>query len=422
MSLNKIVAIDLGSSRISALLAEIQPNDEIRVITEESKEADDVKGGIVEQASGAAFKVNELIRYLQNDSQDHDIHVVSVPVGAKTMKHKRISVSQFVGKSGLVTQDLIDKMLDECRYKATEADKDIFDIIPLAYIIDGKTMDEPVGQKAKQIIGEYNVISGSKQVKVQLDRCFDRTGIGIEFSPLAVEALSTVLLENDEREMGCALINFGASATTIAVYHKGALQEMLVVPLGAAHITRDIQELGISEVHAERLKLVKGTAMSQLVDDPIYIQIPSVIPGSEVVKISTEFLATIIEARLEEITQPLFDLIAKLDFELEAGIVITGGGSKLNGMVDFVTERTSLYTRYGDHSEWLSEDTNQKFYDPCYSQLIGTVVLTNEFRKAHPVEKLIEEPEKTTKLPRKSKIRKKLSDKLFTFFSDDNKL
>jgi cell division protein FtsA len=199
------------------------------------------------------------------------------------------------------------------------------------------------------------------------------------------------------------------------------MQQLLVVPLGAKNITKDIQELGISEANAERLKCLKGNALESLVDDPIYVQIPSTLDDQQPVKISTKFLATIIEARLDETLQPIFDVINKLPFELEAGIVITGGGSKLTNMVDYMNEKTNIYTRFGDHSDWLADRTDEKYFDPCYAQLVGTVLLTDEYRKEHPIEETVNEPEKKPKLPKK-KIGEKITQRVFNFFNDDNKL
>jgi cell division protein FtsA len=243
----------------------------------------------------------------------------------------------------------------------------------------------------------------------------------LEYSPLATEALSTVVFEEMEREVGCALINLGATTTTLAVYHDGALQNYLVIPLGARNITKDIQELGISEQNAERLKCLKGTALESMVDDPMYIQVPSMDDGNMPVKISTKFLANIIEARLDEIMQPVFEIITNLPYKLDAGIVITGGGSKLKNIIDFIAEKTGIYARFGEHSEWLSEDSNLRFHDPSYAQLIGTILLTQEFRREHPIEEAIKEPEKKPKLP-KRRFGEKITEGFFNFFNDDNKL
>jgi cell division protein FtsA len=418
---NKIVAIDFGSTRISVMAAEVLEDGALKIFSEESKTADDIRWGILEKPSGASFKVSELLKLLKNSAKISDITNVSVSIGAKSMKQVSLSISRFVGKPNLVTEDLLSDMEEECEHKLQLQDITIFEVIPVSYILDGKSIDEPVGHKANQITANYHVILGNTIIKSELERCFDRTGIVLEYSPLAAEALSTVVFEEMEREVGCALINLGATTTTMAVYHDGVLQQFLVIPLGAKNITKDIQELGISEQNAERLKCIKGIALESMVDDPMYIQVASIDEGTPPVKISTKFLANIIEARLEEILQPVFDIITDLPFTLDAGIVITGGGSKLKNVIDFIAEKTGIYARFGDHSGWLSEDSNVRFHDPYYAQLIGTILLTQEFRREHPIEEAIKEPEKKPKLS-KRRFGEKITEGFFNFFNDDNKL
>jgi len=418
---NKLIAIDFGSTRISAMAAEVLENGAVKILSDESKVSDDVKCGIVEKPTGASFKVSELVKLLKNSAKIADISQVSVSVGAKSMKQISVSISRFVGKPNMVTENLLAEMLEECERKYKQPDITVFDVILISYSLDGKRIDEPVGQSGVQISATYNVIFGNAIILSELERCFDRTGIVLEYNPLAVEALSTVVIEEHERELGAALINFGATTTTLAVYHDGVLQKLLVIPLGSKNITKDIQELGINEANAERLKCLKGCALESLVNEPMYIQIASVDDGNPPVRISTQFLATIIEARLEEIMQPIIDIIANLPFQLEAGIVITGGGAKLNNIFEFIAQKTGIYARFGDHSEWLADGTPEKYHDPAYAQLIGTILLTEEYRKEHPIEEKIKEFEKKPKLPKKG-LGEKLSNRFFDFFNDDNKL
>lgn len=421
ISTKQYIAIDLGSSRISAMAAEIQQNGALKIISDEFKISDDVKWGIVEQPSGAAFKVSELQKLLQNSAKISDISIVSVPIGAKSMKQKDISISRFVGKPNIVTSTLLNDMMEECKNKSAQSDITIFDLIPLSYQLDGINMDDPVGKSGIQITANYHAIIGQSIINTELERCFDRTGIRLEYCPLAVSALSTALLDETERIEGCALINFGATTTTLAVYAEDILQHLLVIPLGANNITKDIQELGISDVNAERLKCLKGVALESIVTDPIYVQIPSIVDLNTPVRISTKFLATIIEARLEEILQPIFDTIDKLDFNLTAGIVISGGGSKLSNIIDFINQKTGILTRFGNHSEWLTDDTSEKYHDPCYAQLVGTIILTDEYRKDHPIEETIVEKSKGPKIPKK-KLTDKIANGFFNYFGDENKL
>ena len=224
---SKLIAIDFGSTRISAMAAEVLESGALKIISEESKVSDDVRYGIVEKPSGASFKVSELLKLLKNSAKMPDISHVSVSVGAKSMKQNSVSISRFVGKPNKVTEDLLTEMLEECEHKSQLPDTTVFDVIPISYLLDGKSMDEPVGHKANQITAVYHVIFGNSIIKSELERCFDRTGIVLEYSPLAAEALSTVVLEDKDREIGCALINFGATTTTLAVYHDGAIQHLI---------------------------------------------------------------------------------------------------------------------------------------------------------------------------------------------------
>jgi cell division protein FtsA len=397
--MSKYVAIDLGSSKISALAAEVLQNGVLKVLGVESKSADDIKHGVVEQVSGAAFKVNEVLRLLQNSAKLPEIDLISVSIGAKSMKSVGVSVNRFIGSSQKVSESLIEEMHAEVSDKVKREGIAVYDVIPLYYELDGVRTDEPEGQSASQIIGKYTVVYGSSVIQAELDRCFDRTGIKVEFSPIAVEALSAALLDDEKRENGCALIDFGASTTTLSIFYNGALESLLVVPLGGKNITRDIQELGISEQNAEKLKLVKGNALERMELEPICIQIPALDPESEPIKISTKFLATIIEARLDELLMPIIDVLDVWKDKIQGGIVITGGASKLKNIDAYLLEKTELECQIGCHSDWIEDEQIGLFGDICLSQLLGTIILNQEYRELHPLEET-KKAEKKPKIPK----------------------
>lgn len=416
----------MGSSRISVMATQILENGEVHILSEESKKSDEIKYGVVEQPSKCAFTINELTRLLQNSSRLGEITKVCVSLNAKTMKQIPIRINRSLGFGRVVTEQLLVEMAEECETKFNQPEVEIYDIIPLYYELDGSRTDDPAGKKGSELSGFYNVIVGSIYIKEELRRCFDRTtSISLdEFMPLGMEALSTVLLDDNERETGCALINFGATTTTLAIYAEGVLQHLLIVPLGGKNITKDIQELGISEVNAERLKCLKGSALKHMVTAPIRIQIPSVESGNEPVRIDTDFLATIIEARLTEIVAPILKVIHESTFDLNAGIIITGGGSKLNNILDFLKEKTELKVRFGNHSDWLSDDSDRRFLDPVYAQSIGTALLLHDYIKEHPESAQETTPKggkKGQNNPKKS-FMDKITIRVFNLFDDDNYL
>ena len=413
----KYVAIDMGGSRISAMAAEVDENNRIKILSVESLHSEDVKHGIVENSSGASFKINSLVKLLKNSAKIPEIEQICISMGAKSMKNLHVSINHFVGGNKIVTDGLLADMHEEAEKKVKGENVIIFDVIPLYYSLDGQKMDDPSGKTGIQITGNYNIVYGNVQIINKLDDCFDRTGIVIEHRSLAIEALSAVLLDDKERDNGCALINFGASTTSVGIYLNGALQHYLIIPLGGKNITKDIQELGINDANAEKLKFIKGSALKSSVIDNIYISVKAEDPLAPNIKISTEFLASVIEARLDESLHPIFNLIEQHASELEDGIIITGGASKLNYLIDYIYEKTGLYTRFGNHKDWLQNTEVEKYADPFFSQMIGTIALANEYRKIHPV---LDHKKKVKKEP---KIQKGgLKQKIIEYFEDKNEM
>lgn len=406
MSRNAVVYVDLGGSRISAIAAVVQEDHALKILGEQVRPSDDVKSGVVEKMTGAAFKINEAIKLLQNSLRlKVPITYVSISVNAKTMKHHTYSVESRI--HSVVTEKLLTEMEKECRADIKSEKIAILEVIPLAYYIDGKRIENPIGKQGFRLRIDYNLIIGHYQVKDALERTIERTGIAVDYIHLGMEAIATAILDERDKEEGCAIISFGATTTTLGVYCEGKLQELLVVPLGGQNITKDIQELGISFDNAEKLKCRTGSAMEKLVAKPMNVQIPSVYEGEQPVKISTLFLATIIEARLEEMLEPLFKQIDAIPYPLHGGIVITGGASKLKGIEEFISEKTGFQVRVGNHADWLSEDTDPQFYAPEYSQAVGAMLLSNDLIESQ-VE--LQQTAIKSKLPRKGLIGK-LSEK-----------
>lgn len=420
---NKFVAIDLGSTRISVMAGEVLENGLLRILGIESKTADDVRYGIVEQSSGAAFKLNELIKMLENSARLKDIDYVSVSVGAKSMKNIQVSVSHFIGASKTVSEKLITEMNIEAENKIKGDNVAIYDVFPLWYDIDGEKFDEPVGKQGTQITGKYNIVYGNKLIAEKLEACMERTGKTIEHRCLAIEALSTAVLEEYELEEGCILINLGGLTSTLSIFENGTLHQMAVIPLGGQTITKDIQEFGISEKNAERLKCAVGKALESQITDEIIIAVPPLNPDEEQVKVSSRILAMAIEARLDEIFNPIFNAIESYTGNIQHGIVLTGGGAQLAGIQEYIAERTGFKVRQGNYSEWLAEKTDPKYDDPIYAQLVGTILLNHEYREHHPIVETdkYKKDKKIVKLPG-STLKTKTTELFKTFFEDDNKL
>jgi len=297
----------------------------------------------------------------------------------------------------------------------------VYDVIPLWYELDGKRMDDPVGKQGSQLIGRYNVVYGHSLIAEKLEGCVERTaGRVIEYRCLSVDALATAVLDEHERDNGCALINLGGLTTTLSIFELGALQQMAIVPLGGKTITKDIEEFGINEKNAERLKCAVGKALESMVDEEIYVAVAASNPDMPPVKISSKMLAMAIEARLDEIFNPIFDAIDAYQGKISNGIILTGGGALLNGISEYITERTGFKVRFGHYTDWLADNINPDFINPIYAQMVGTLLLNHEYREHHPlVEKeQVKGKTKQPKIPRSGAI----TSMMKRFFEDENKL
>lgn len=396
-----IVHFDLGGSKISGLAGYVDEDGALTIYGEEKQTSDEVKCGVVEKATSVAYKISELSKLLHNSLRVEQVKNVTISVNPKSMKLVLRSVNKRIER--IITQDFLNQIKAEIRKENNSGKAYIYDIQELDYFIDGRQVENPIGRRGSNLRVDYRITIGQRQVQESIERSFDRTGIAVDYIHLGMDALSTVVLEDEDKQNGCALIEFGATGTTLAIYNENELQELLVVPLGGLNITKDIQELGISYEYAELLKCKKGCAMENLIEKPVNIKAPNINPDKAPVLISTSFLATIIEARLSEIMEPIFDAINQVTYRLQSGIVISGGAAKLLNIEDFITEKTGLQVKIGDHSEWLSEETPEVFFEPQYSQAIGAMILTNELNK---------EKAKNESTPSEPKIKRKLFDKI----------
>jgi len=419
--INRLVAFDFAGTGVRAIAAEVNEDNAIRILSEENRKVEGIKNGIIGQPSGTAFNVVALLKELQNSAGMREpIKRFSTSFGGRSMKIVRASVRRKISKHKEITSDLIDSMALECEKSYEVEDMMVYDTIPVMYEIDGVEMEKPEGQRGTYIIANYHLVVGSSKMKLQLQKCMERIyNCRIEHMPLAAEAFAIAVTEEEDRQKGCAVINMGDSSTTIAIYRHEILQYLMVVPLGGRNITKDIEEIGITEAYAEKLKCKKGISMESLVDAPVNIRIPSRNPAEPPVVVTSSFLAMIIESRLDEIFQPIIRVLGEYASEIPNGVIISGGAAKLQKMEVYVEQKTGLQTRYGDHSGWLTDDTPDKFCDLSYAQVVGTIILAHEFRQEN--QDLIEKVEKEDK-QRKKSIKQKITQGIFKFFEDDTDL
>lgn len=430
----KLFALDIASSGIKAIAVEAYKDNAIKIISEEFRKVDAIKNGIIHQPSGTAFNVASLLKELKNSARiREDIRTYATGIGGKNMKIISETFYHKLDKKRIITEEDIDSMAYQCGLENQSESYEVYDVIPVKYEVDGYETDHPEGRIGQHIKGKYHLIIGSEGIKTQLLKMIERVA-SHQADPIQIapEAFAIAVSEEEDRQEGCAIIDMGATSTTLMIYKNEILQYLLVVPLGAANITRDIQSLGISEAHAEKLKCRFGEALEADVQNLQKVRIPKEKQGEQDLILKTTTLAMIIEARLDEIFFPIFYVLKKHQSIISRGIIISGGGAKLSNIDSYIEKKSGFPCHFGDHSGWLTEDTDPKYQDPKYAQIVGIALLSLddesgfEGLKEEQLDLFETKQQPTQKKKGKKKKGKEFSDRIaqgvFKFFDEDASL
>ncbi|MDD4515349.1 cell division protein FtsA [Massilibacteroides sp.] len=343
---NFITAIDLGTSRMVGIVGIKNPTGSISIIAHEVENSGTcIRRGCVYNVEETANKVKHLIQKLENKLHGTKIGKVYVGVGGMSLHSIDHTVPHILGEDGIVSENTIDSLYKECQQFRPDM-LDVLAAVSPTYYIDNQVVDNPVGVPGNKIEARYKLIVARPSLRSYiLSSIRDRAKIeiaGILVSPLA---MADVVLTADEKNLGCALIGFGAGVTTLTIYKGGKLEALSVIPLGSHLITKDIMNLRIVETEAERLKCAYGSAIMDK-DDDSAIQVSSA-DGVGLREIPLSDFNNIIEARIGEILENVYARLEEtgLKNELGAGVIITGGGATLKNLTEVIRERLKVGVR-----------------------------------------------------------------------------
>lgn len=391
-----LVAIDLGSDSVRAMAAQRVDKDLFHVlgVEQSNKFPMAIERGVVMQSSNAGFMISEVLRLLANRIGVTNLPTAFVSVGGRSMRIVHVSSKRDQIHKRPVPKHLLDEMERECKQKIELRYPEIvvLGLVPAYYVLDGVEQEQAPKEDQAVIMVEAHFIAfyGKRELDTQLQKSFDQAGRSIECPFIRPEALLSAFacVDGDEvLQRGCAVIDFGAQTTTLTVFKRTTYLFNIVLPQGGLHITRAIAQQGVSEPTAEQLKCNYGFASPAMVERNLRMSINDPING-EVVFTSAS-LAGIIEQKLEEILSPLLQEFAKYEDRVET-LYITGGASMLNGLDAFVQQRTKVKVLYGAHNTLLDTTTEDKYFQPGYSSLVGLLLLGSDYRALHrgePVKK-----------------------------------
>lgn len=342
-----IAAIDLGSSHLVGMVGVKNESGAISVIAHEVESSSScIRRGYVYNVEETANKVKRLILKLENKLQGSKIGKVYVGIGGQSLRSLEHTVPKILGPEGVVTEEIIDALYKECQGYHPDM-LDVLDIVSPAYYLDGKFEPNPVGIPCNRIEARYKLIVGRPSLRRYVKNSIgERAKIeiaGLIISPLA---LAEAVLTEDEKNLGCALIDFGAGVTSLAVYKNGVLVNLSVIPFGGNLITKDITSLNMVDAEAERIKCTYGSALIEK-DNTANIQVSSA-EGVGLRQLPLSELNMVVEARTQEILENVYEQLKETGLmdNLGAGVVITGGASSLKNLTEVINKRLNTEVRF----------------------------------------------------------------------------
>ncbi|MBO7458734.1 MAG: rod shape-determining protein [Paludibacteraceae bacterium] len=388
-----LVAIDLGSDSVRAMAARRIAPDLFQILGVEERPQKlgnvCVEQGIITQSSNAGYVIAEVLKLLANRIGVDELPTAFLSLGGQSMQIVAVHSRRDQARKKEISQALLDEMEQECKEKIELRNLDVavLGLVPSFFTLDGVEQDEVPSpeQRAALVEAHYIAFYGRKAIDTQLQKSFSQAGRSIEHAFVRPEALLSAFATCDGNHVlmnGCAVLDFGAQTTSLTAYKGGQYLLNKVVPKGGYHITRMLEQQGLSFTTAEVLKKKYGCASPDLVTKNVRLRVPAAPEiGGEMI-IASQELAEAIELKLQEILAPLFEELKKVEARIQT-LYITGGGSMLSGLAEYIQSQTAVRVQYGAHNLLLHRDTDDKYLSPEYTSLVGTILLGQDYRDSH---------------------------------------
>jgi cell division protein FtsA len=375
-----IVGLDIGTTKIACFVGTKNEHGKIEILSMGKSDSLGVLRGMVSNIEKTVQSIKLAVEEAQTRVEgDLTIRVVNVGIAGqhiKSLQHRGIYTRPSVEDE--ISQKDIDALIDDMYKLVMQPGEEIIDVLPQEYIVDNEQgIKDPIGMSGVRLEANFHIITGFVSAAMNINKCVQKAGLEVKEIILEPLASAQAVLSEEEKEAGVVLVDIGGGTTDIAIFHEGIIRHTAVIPFGGNVITEDIKEgCTILKSHAEKLKVKFGSALASESQDNEIVCIPG-LKGKEPKEISTRNLASIIQARMEEIIEHVYFEIRNSGYEkkLIGGIVVTGGGSQLKHVTQLFEYITGMDTRIGYPTEHLgSSNTIENLTSPIYSTGIGLVL------------------------------------------------
>ena len=337
-----IVGLDIGTTKVSVLIAEPREGGAIDIIGLGSAPSRGMRKGVVVNLDSCVASIKQAVEEAELVAGCTADRAFVGVAGAHVRGLNSRGVISIPGRDREVTRDDVDRVLASARAVNIPPEREIFHVLPQEFMVDDQDgIHDPAGMTGSKLQANVHIVTASVAAAQNLVNSVNRAGVEVEEIVLEQLAAADAVLTPDEKEMGVALIDIGAGTTDLVIFERGAIRHIAALPTGGEHVTNDIAVgLRTPIPEAERIKKKHGCALASLVGEEDTVEVPTV-GGRKPRVLSRTLLCEIIQPRVEEIFALIAEEFARSAFDrsLHAGIVLTGGGSMLEGIQE-VAERT----------------------------------------------------------------------------------
>jgi cell division protein FtsA len=382
-----IVGLDIGTSKIIAIVAEVTPEGGLDVIGMGSHPSRGLKKGVVVNIEST---VSAIQRALEEAELMADCKIREVYTGIAGSHIKSFNSHGMVPiRDKEVTQLDVDKVIETARAVNIPTDQQILHILPQEYLVDGQEdVREPLGMSGVRLEVKVHIVTGAVSAAQNIIKCVRRCGLEVRDLVLQPLASALAVLTEDEKDLGVALVDIGGGTTDIAVFTQGAIRHTAVIPIAGDQITNDIAlALRTPLKDAEDIKIAHGCALRQLAGAHDMVEVPGVGERGPR-QLSRQTLAEVIGPRVVELYELVQAELRRSGFEelMRSGIVITGGSAAMQGMVDLGEEVFHMPVRLGlpQYDGGLAE----MMRNPRYATGVGLLLAGIDQQERHQPSKL----------------------------------
>jgi cell division protein FtsA len=343
-----VVGLDIGTSKIVAIVGELQVDGTVEVVGIGSSPSRGLKRGVV-------VDIESTVQSIQRATEEAELmagcQIQSVYAGIAGSHIRSLNSHGVVAiRDKEVTESDVERVLDAARAVAVPTDQRILHVLPQEYVIDNQDgIRHPVGMSGVRLEARVHLVTGAVSAAQNIVKCINRCGLAVDDLILQPLASSYAVINDDEKELGVCLVDIGAGTTDIAVFTEGAIRHTAVIPIAGDQATNDIAvALRTPTQYAEEIKMKYACALTQLAAAEETIQVPSV-GDRPPRRLARQTLAEVVEPRYEELFSLVHAELRRSGYEdlIATGIVLTGGAAKMEGAVDLAEEVFHAPVRLG---------------------------------------------------------------------------